>query len=1068
MDNKTCEWRLGIDLGSASIGWSAIKLENGGPIGILAVGSRIYPTGLDARTSTSFAAMRSEKARGRVQIDRRAMRQRTLLNTLTRYGLFPPESDVGERTRLKDVNPWELRSRAAAGAVTLFEVGRVFMHLSKHRGFQSNRKIDNGDAKDSAMHNAIVATEKMLSGLTLGQWQYARQLTDEGIKVNRTGRAGSSVYNFYPSRQIVKDEFDRIWNTQTVVYPDVMTAEVRAAIEDDVLFFQRPLRPQKPGKCTFVAAEDRARTCLPSQQQLRIYQTVNHLRIRKRDQLSARPLTRDERDAVVAAVLDSKDVLTWAAARSVVVGKEYKGFVFTHEVENAPKGIEGGSVGWAMAQPSGFGDQWHKLPLRKQDAIVALIDSNLTDEEIAIALTDNYKLTPEQSDYVLTRPLPEGYGHLGATASANILGGLKDGWAGTQPLTYNQAVSAAGYENRDSLIGGELLLRLPRYQAILHGYLDANSRVTNPTVHLGLNQLRAVVNDLITRFSVPSEIVVETARDFGLGKNGREKYIKAQKDNIKTNTALNAELLQLGQKITHGNRERLKLWHMLGKTPTCVYSGMPIPKGSLFSAEWEVDHLLPYSRSIDDTRDNKLLVATAANRFKGNRSPHEAFSASPYGYSWPAIVARAGELGPRQVARFAPGAVEMAAGDHGFIARQLNDTRYFSKAAREYLEPLVGRDNIWSAPGAVTGMLRKHWGLDALLGDNGKNRSDHRHHAIDAAVVGVVSTSLLEHLTELAERFNYPSQEFFAALEVDHVWPTFLKDIRSAVDRATVAHKTDHGVQGALHNATIYSVIAGPDGVTMNGVEHGVPTRCVVQHKIPLTALAGKLHTKGFKNNLIPGHVKIRVLAALAIPPKDHESTADHKTRIEAALRKIGDDKLHPIRRIRVQENMIVIPIFRKGESTATGHKPIRAHKPDGNYCIEFALATSGKWTAGKSVTTFEANSPAFKAFIKSDEYTSRTFGGEPLALRLVKGDTVELTEAGKTSLYVVTKFSTTVMLFPVTVSGLAKEVGASGAKRDLSASSLQNRLPRLVRVTPSGLVFSVGVKTTAGTDLAA
>lgn len=37
----------------------------------------------------------------------------------------------------------------------------------------------------------------------------------------------------------------------------------------------------------------------------------------------------------------------------------------------------------------------------------------------------------------------------------------------------------------------------------------------------------------------------------------------------------------------------------------------------------EVDHIVPYSRSFDDRRTNKVLVLTSENRKKGDRLPLE-------------------------------------------------------------------------------------------------------------------------------------------------------------------------------------------------------------------------------------------------------------------------------------------------------------------------------------------------------------------------------------------------------------------------------------------------------------
>ena len=49
-------WRLGGDLGTNSLGWCAIKLgEHGEPVGVLAIGSRIFSDGRDPKSKQSLA-----------------------------------------------------------------------------------------------------------------------------------------------------------------------------------------------------------------------------------------------------------------------------------------------------------------------------------------------------------------------------------------------------------------------------------------------------------------------------------------------------------------------------------------------------------------------------------------------------------------------------------------------------------------------------------------------------------------------------------------------------------------------------------------------------------------------------------------------------------------------------------------------------------------------------------------------------------------------------------------------------------------------------------------------------
>ena len=52
-------WRLGIDLGTNSLGWAAIRLNGAGePESIIAAGSRIFSDGRDPKSGASLAVDR--------------------------------------------------------------------------------------------------------------------------------------------------------------------------------------------------------------------------------------------------------------------------------------------------------------------------------------------------------------------------------------------------------------------------------------------------------------------------------------------------------------------------------------------------------------------------------------------------------------------------------------------------------------------------------------------------------------------------------------------------------------------------------------------------------------------------------------------------------------------------------------------------------------------------------------------------------------------------------------------------------------------------------------------------
>ena len=168
-------------------------------------------------------------------------------------------------------------------------------------------------------------------------------------------------------------------------------------------------------------------------------------------------------------------------------------------------------------------------------------------------------------------------------------------------------------------------------------------KIGNPTVHIALNQVRKLVNELIARFgSIPDAIHVELARDLKLPKAKREEI---QKNNAK-NEAANEKRRELWRSLTNGREPRghdikkLKLWEELGTDEMarrCVFTGRVITAAHTLNGEVEVEHILPRSKTLDDGLSNLTLSFRDANRLKGNETPWEAFGGNLHksrGMAW--------------------------------------------------------------------------------------------------------------------------------------------------------------------------------------------------------------------------------------------------------------------------------------------------------------------------------------------------------------------------------------------------------------------------------------------------
>ena len=65
-------------------------------------------------------------------------------------------------------------------------------------------------------------------------------------------------------------------------------------------------------------------------------------------------------------------------------------------------------------------------------------------------------------------------------------------------------------------------------------------------------------------------------------------------------------------------------------------------KSNLFSPNIQIEHIKPFSRSLDDGLSNKILVYHSENLRKSNKTPFEAFADNPD--KWNAVKERAKDL----------------------------------------------------------------------------------------------------------------------------------------------------------------------------------------------------------------------------------------------------------------------------------------------------------------------------------------------------------------------------------------------------------------------------------------
>ena len=985
-------YRLGLDVGSNSVGWCVLDLAKSKetqsdssklePCAIRAMGVRIFPDGRDPQSEASLAVDRRGARSQRRRRDRFLYRKNRLMQALIRHGLMP--TDIEGRKELENEDPYALRAKGIVEKLEPYELGRALFHLGQRRGFKSNRKTDAKDDDKQATKAGIKKLGEQLETegfTTLGAFLHDQR--EKGVSVRfrphpSEKNKSQNAWNFYPSRAMYEEEFEKLWEEQHKHHPQLLHEDARKKIHHHI-FWQRDLRPVKPGRCTFETSEKRAPKALPLNQEFRIRQEIANLKIQYSDGRAGELLTPEQREKIFAKLQRQKTMSFDSIRKQLKLEKEDG---FNLEDEKRTK-LLGDEVGTRLADKKCFDKAWWDFPPEKQNEIVSKLLEEEDEEELLRVAREKWGLTDTAAEVLANTKLPDGFGALSEKALGKIVPHLREG------KNYAEAAEAAGYHH-SRLDDGEILDELPYYGIPLERHVGFGSgdsedpdkkrygRIANPTVHIGLNQLRQVVNTLIRRYGHPEEIVIELARELKQSKEKRSEIQKEQSRKQKKNEERRKLLEELEEDDRRDGLLRMRLWEELGagaQDRRCIYTGKQISCQQLFSSEVEIEHILPFKRTLDNSFANKTISFRKANREKGNRSPYEAFHTKP---GWDAILRRAENLPPNKKWRFAEDAMERFDVEEAFLDRQLVETQYLSRAAKEYLGKICNPNKVHAIPGRLTAMLRGKWGLNSLLdtSDNFKNRDDHRHHAIDAFVVAVTSRSLLQRIAGAAD----------AQAERDRLienmplpYPRFNRtDMRQRLERIIVSHRPDHSVNGKLLDETAYGLVKDPPKWSGHNLVYRKPIESLNTNEI-----------ERIRDPSLRQKIKERI-----------SLYQNEKDGLQRALKEISESK--GIRRIRLTKiQHPAHPVMHGAQKHFE-----KAYLDAGNHHIDI-LDAGGKGWIGVGISMLEA------CLNPNTEPWRQDYPEAHLIMRVHKGDFLLLQDKeGKERTYVVKKLSISANMF--------------------------------------------------------
>jgi len=1035
---------LGLDIGANSIGWALVKTEKDKPVCLLRAGVRVFPAGVEGDFESGRAESRAVPRRQarlmRRQLDRRARRRQRLLHQLQQAGLLPPgeardvipkldrKLDAKHRgalpkkskgnLRLAHTLPYHLRALALKERLEPYEIGRAIYHLAQRRGYETNRRRPPEEGEEKGQVEPAIAQLKrdmaQAGARTLGEYLAGLDPTQQRIR----GR--------WTSRQMHKDEFEVIWSAQAQYHPNLLTPSLKKRLYDTI-FFQRPLRSAKGlvGPCEFERNCRRAPMALPLAQRFRLVQQLVNTRIVEPDG-KQRPLTRQEWGVLLERLERGGDLTFTEAKKLLGLSRRHK---FGFE-EGGERRFVGNRTNACLGEI--FGNRWWTFSDQEREQIIQDLRSIQNRDVLARRGRNVWGLDPEAAERFADLQLDSGYANLSRRAMVKLLPYLEDG------VPYATAVKEVygEFHRRQGPFD-----RLPPVDQVL-------PHLRNPAVHRALTELRKVVNNILREFGKPEAVRVELARDMRRSKEERQRISRRNRQRERLRQEAAEKLLkEMGIQVPRP-RDIEKVLLAEECNWTCPYTGRSISMRALFgdSPEFDVEHIIPFSRCLDNSFFNKTLCEVAENRNrKGNRTPAEAYAGDPE--RWQAILDRVRRfkgdkvLVQAKLRRFQMTAEDLQAVD--FVAQQLSDTRYASRQALQYLGLLYGglwdeggKRRVQAVRGTVTGYLRAAWFLNAILGENGrKARTDHRHHAIDAVVVALADPATIKALADAAQRPREGGGYLFGRIE--EPWPNFTAEVRRVVEEIRVSHRPRRQVSGPLHRDTLYS----PEKIDADG-------RRWVHYRKPLDDLSQN-EVEAIVDPAVRALVKKR-LQECGLPPD--KAFSDPKNHPCLYSKKKGAPI--PIHRVRIRKAVATVPV---GEGPRLRHV-----ETSGNYHIEVFEVTDRKnrkkWV-GRLVTRLEA----LRRLRRHQPLTDKTCPEHPGArfvFTLAPGDTIELdTEDGGRALFVVrsvsqeARGSIRVEYVDVKDARQKADIKKAGDWHSPALDTLRKRNARKVVVTPLGRV---------------
>lgn len=270
--------------------------------------------------------------------------------------------------------------------------------------------------------------------------------------------------------------------------------------------------------------------------------------------------------------------------------------------------------------------------------------------------------------------------------------------------------------------------------------------IASPATKKSLRKAISVLNKLFSKYGYPKYICIENTRDL-LSRDKQKEYENKTLDNRLKRSNATKKLEEVGYEV---NCTNINKYLLLNETNhKCMYCNKDITVKNC-----EVEHILPISKTANDTFLNKTVSCTQCNAEKGNRTPYEFLRNKGIYEDFKKRVEKNNNLDDLKKENLLfESSIDKY--ERRFINRNLNDTAYatnelcnqiqlFKKAYCKYNYGEILETRILKIPGQFTGIIREKSKLD-------KDRDLKYHHAVDASIIASIPYIKLGKLIDMIQ-----------------------------------------------------------------------------------------------------------------------------------------------------------------------------------------------------------------------------------------------------------------------------------------------------------------------------